>query len=71
MLYITATVGGGSIRDKYYVVTWVEIDNPEGAHRALESFTCKMEYVRNPQEFNVTTVNVETYDGPGMDFSSV
>ena len=42
MVYITSTVGDGSIRDGYYVLTWAEIDNPEGAPGAIEAFTCKM-----------------------------
>ena len=71
MVYITTTVGGTSIRDGYYVLTWVEIDNPEGARGSIEAFTCKMEYVRTAADFNPDTISVETYDGLDMDFSSV
>ena len=71
MVYITTTVSGISIRNKYYVVTWVEIDNPEGASGSVEAFTCKMEYVRSPSEFNLGTLNIETYDGIDIDFSRV
>ena len=30
-----------------------------------------MQYVREPKNFNIDTVNIETYDGIGMDFSKV
>ena len=71
MVYITATVGSKSIKDEYYVLVWFEIDNPLGAQGSLEAFTCKMQYVRDPSDFNIDTVSIETYDGLGMDFSSV
>ena len=71
MVYITSTVGDGPIRDGHYVLTWVEIDNPDGAPGAIEAFTCKMQYKRNQVEFDHSTVSVTTYDGLNIDFSRV
>ena len=71
MVYITATVGGASIRNEDYVLIWVEIDNPNGANGAIEAFTCKTQYMQESDDFNPDTVSVETYDGFNMDFSTV